>query len=131
MLYVVNLLCVHFYDYSPSSARLNPELPSSSWQEHEDKYRDNVWLAALQSALGSSIDTVEAEMGGATRQVLMLRHSSLKGSTLWGRLLEVCIWGGGRKILSPSAWFRFDDQAMDCCLICVYFFPWGVPTDHR
>jgi hypothetical protein len=40
------------------------------WQEHEREYNNMAWLVSLPRALGRSIDAVEAQMGGATRQVL-------------------------------------------------------------
>eukprot|EP00873_Tetraselmis_striata_P001145 jgi/Tetstr1/421409/TSEL_001176.t1 len=38
-------------------------------KSHESKYSDRQWTSGLQSLLGDCIDTVEGQMGGATRQI--------------------------------------------------------------
>eukprot|EP00873_Tetraselmis_striata_P033056 jgi/Tetstr1/453320/TSEL_040311.t1 len=38
-------------------------------EEHASKFRDLGWISQLQNVLGQSINTVEAQFGGATRQI--------------------------------------------------------------
>eukprot|EP00873_Tetraselmis_striata_P020689 jgi/Tetstr1/440953/TSEL_029222.t1 len=40
-------------------------------EEHASKFKDLAWISQLQSVLGQSINTVEAQFGGATRQITM------------------------------------------------------------
>ena len=90
-------------------------------QEHAAKFRDGAWTSRLQTALGKSIDLVEAQMGGATRQVggLPPGVASSHKYLAWPGLAFVRPWRGSSDP-QPDA-----EQLLLLHAVCV------CPSDHR